>query len=332
MTRIPRNDAEANVIAYYRLEGPLYRTLVRYTNATAKGMLVMAGHILEAAGYTGANPDILLRPANYEAIRQIEELAHRLPPDKGKALMVRLQGQMATGSLTVRRAMNDVIRYGRFTESLAIYDQSLSALRNTAKVGMYRGEFMFQKSVGFMWKMQTPGISKVDSLVKGHWARADVNEFLRPLSDIVMDEVKQSLVLGEHPSKLSERMQRIRHINGVRADRAARTITTAVANDAHMESYRRNGVDRYRYVATFDERTCPVCGSMDGRTFDLGERSMGTNYPPLHPNCRCTTVASLSKELTDRLFKDMAVRKKDGTVERMDATMTYKEWASKNLD
>lgn len=330
--RIPRNDAEANVITYRRMEEPLYNVLRRYTDRTAKGMLEMVGHILEAAGFTGANKDVLVKPANHEAIRQLEELAHRLPPDKGKALMSKLYGQVGTGSLTVRRAVNDAVQYGRFTESLALYDGSLKALRLTAKEGMYRGEFMVQKSVGIMWKMQTPGISKVDSLIKGRWSRSDVTAYLNPLSDIVMDEVRQSLALGEHPSKLAERIRNVRHIDAVRAERNARTITTAVANDAHMDSYKRNGVRRYRYVATFDERTCPVCGAMDGRTFALDERNAGVNYPPLHPNCRCTTVASLSKELEDRLFKDVLVHNRDGTVTRMDGRMTYSEWARENLE
>lgn len=44
-------------------------------------------------------------------------------------------------------------------------------------------------------------------------------------------------------------------------------------------------------MASFGERTCDVCGGLDGRRFKLSEKQPGVNFPPLHPNCRCTTVA-----------------------------------------
>lgn len=44
-------------------------------------------------------------------------------------------------------------------------------------------------------------------------------------------------------------------------------------------------------MASFGERTCDVCGGLDGQRFKLSEKQPGVNFPPLHPNCRCTTVA-----------------------------------------
>ncbi|MCL6580136.1 MAG: hypothetical protein K6U08_00740 [Firmicutes bacterium] len=41
-----------------------------------------------------------------------------------------------------------------------------------------------------------------------------------------------------------------------------------------------------------DERVCPVCGPLDGKTVRLDEEfAPGIFAPPAHPNCRCTTLA-----------------------------------------
>jgi len=41
-----------------------------------------------------------------------------------------------------------------------------------------------------------------------------------------------------------------------------------------------------------DERVCPVCGPLEGKTVRLDEEfAPGIFAPPAHPNCRCTTLA-----------------------------------------
>ena len=54
------------------------------------------------------------------------------------------------------------------------------------------------------------------------------------------------------------------------------------------DSYKANQdvTKRYRYVATLDSRTSPICRSLDGREFAYGKGPT----PPQHFNCRSTTV------------------------------------------
>lgn len=72
------------------------------------------------------------------------------------------------------------------------------------------------------------------------------------------------------------------------------TATQHVANAARMEVWERNGdiVQKYQWVSTLDRRTTQQCKSLDGRTFEPGKGPM----PPIHPNCRSTTVAVLGPE------------------------------------
>lgn len=68
-----------------------------------------------------------------------------------------------------------------------------------------------------------------------------------------------------------------------------RTAVTHVSNQASQETWKANSrvVDAWQFLATLDNRTTVICGSLDGQTFPIGEGPI----PPLHLNCRSITVA-----------------------------------------
>lgn len=78
----------------------------------------------------------------------------------------------------------------------------------------------------------------------------------------------------------------------IRAVSIARTETTRVANGGALAHYRKGGVEEYRWVATFGQRTCSVCEGLNGQLFALG----GGPTPPAHSLCRCTVVPKTELE------------------------------------
>ena len=67
-----------------------------------------------------------------------------------------------------------------------------------------------------------------------------------------------------------------------------RTSINQVANTASQQVYEANQdiTSKYRYTATLDSRTSPICRALDGREFEYGKGPT----PPQHFNCRSTTV------------------------------------------
>jgi len=67
-----------------------------------------------------------------------------------------------------------------------------------------------------------------------------------------------------------------------------RTSVNQVANKASQETYKANDsvTKKYRYIATIDSRTTLLCASKDDKLFDYNDGPI----PPLHFNCRSTTV------------------------------------------
>ncbi len=70
----------------------------------------------------------------------------------------------------------------------------------------------------------------------------------------------------------------------------ALTESTAVGSLARKEIFKQLGVNKYRYYAKVDERTCEVCGSMHGLTFPMSAYEVGVTASPMHPRCRCWEV------------------------------------------
>lgn len=67
-----------------------------------------------------------------------------------------------------------------------------------------------------------------------------------------------------------------------------RTSINQVANASSQQVYEANQdvTKKYRYVATLDSRTSPICRALDGKEFVYGKGPV----PPQHFNCRSTTV------------------------------------------
>jgi len=126
-------------------------------------------------------------------------------------------------------------------------------------------------------------------------------------ADLFSKTVRNGLLTGESTDKIARRLKgRLRfgqpgsvrqiaqaggEITAVANNQVLALIRTSinqVANETSQQVYRANQdiTKRYRYVATLDSRTSPICRSLDGRLFEYGKGPT----PPQHFNCRSTTV------------------------------------------
>ncbi|MCH9837790.1 phage head morphogenesis protein, partial [bacterium] len=74
-----------------------------------------------------------------------------------------------------------------------------------------------------------------------------------------------------------------------------RTSINQVANSASMAVYEANQdiSKKYRYTATLDSRTSPICRALDGREFEYGKGPT----PPQHFGCRSAIVAVIDPDI-----------------------------------
>lgn len=105
------------------------------------------------------------------------------------------------------------------------------------------------------------------------------------------------------------------------AERLARSETAHFMAEGQLEAYKEAGIEHYQFVAAFSERTCDICGGLDGEIIPVSEARAGDNYPPIHAQCRCTTVLAGYPSNT-RIARDV----KTGKNYKVDGNMTYSEW------
>jgi len=160
-------------------------------------------------------------------------------------------------------------------------------------------------------------------------------------ADLFAKTVRNGLLTGESTDKLARRLKgRLRFGQPGSARQIAqaggevtavanhqvmalvRTSINQVANAASQQTYKANQdvTKKYRYTATLDTRTSPICRSLDGQEFEYGKGPV----PPQHFNCRSTTVPLIDYEgLGITPPKPGKRRSKDGLVP---ADQSYGQW------
>lgn len=103
-----------------------------------------------------------------------------------------------------------------------------------------------------------------------------------------------------------------------------RTSINQVANAASQQVYEANQdvTKKYRYVATLDSRTSPICRSLDGKEYVYGKGPT----PPQHFNCRSTTVAVINYKALG--FTPPPPGKRASMDGPVPTDMTYGKWLS----
>lgn len=103
------------------------------------------------------------------------------------------------------------------------------------------------------------------------------------------------LIQGVNSKKLASEVSKLFGVSLRNAQRLMRTEMARVQTDAQFESYKRNGFEFYQYH-TLGAHACPICRPLDGKIFKVSEMLISENAPPMHPNCRCSTSASMGPE------------------------------------
>jgi SPP1 gp7 family putative phage head morphogenesis protein len=128
---------------------------------------------------------------------------------------------------------------------------------------------------------------------------------------LLQETLKEGIKLGESIPQFRKRIDELfEAMEKYRSERIARSEVIRASNFAAKEAYQQSGVvEELEWLTTDDEMTCEWCGPLNGETikindnfFNRGDKYRGddgnlmtidyesVNYPPLHPNCRCTII------------------------------------------
>lgn len=139
-------------------------------------------------------------------------------------------------------------------------------------------------------------------------------------------EVRMGMLAQETIPQVTRRMRRVVAGSSAReAEAIARTAVNHVATTARLETFRRNPgiVAGWQFVAVLDDRTTPICISLDGREFAVGDET--APRPPLHYNCRSTAVPVVDFAALGLPEPPPGFRAAQGGT-RVGRDVTYEQW------
>lgn len=232
-------------------------------------------------------------------------------------------------SVTRKEVLFENIRYELEKLTAELTEARQEVMEEIYTEAYYQAQYETQSRLGFAVEFDRPGTQGAAKASQMDWQGYmfsssvwnNKNKMIEELQRIIL----KGFITGESLQKLSTEMSAKLNTNYNNAFRIVRTETNRVANAARRESLMSAGVENYRYVATLDNRTSVMCQELDGFEGPYSQAEAGINFPPMHPNCRSTTIAVLDAEkLTERAAKDQ-----NGKNITVPATMTYKQWYEK---
>ena len=124
------------------------------------------------------------------------------------------------------------------------------------------------------------------------------------LANYLNNDIAKGIARGDSYDKLSKQIcDRFDGVSRRSAYRLLYTEGTRMFNRANSEAFAEAGINQYRYCTAGDNRVCSDCKALEGNVYNLSEARDGTNYPPMHPWCRCHTEPAVDwdKWLNDRI-------------------------------
>lgn len=201
-------------------------------------------------------------------------------------------------------------------------------LLSAGKTSYFRKIYSFEMFAGKELQWATLDPRKLDVLLSSKWSGENWSDRLwghvKGFDKKLKDVIGRGILTGEDTHAMAAELSKLTGGTRKNTERLIRTETAFVSEQAQNMAYDEFGVERYRFLATLDLKTSEICRYMDGKVFLRKEAKVGINFPPLHPNCRSTTIPDyddMNAALDKRAARDPVTGK---TVYLPD--MTYDEW------
>lgn len=152
---------------------------------------------------------------------------------------------------------------------------------------------------------------------------SNMDELVSRVESLVTNDLNRGYPIDQSSKLLAIEFDRARN----RAVTVLQTETNGIQAQATLDEYQDDNIKKYRYLATLEVHTCPICGELDGKVFLVKDAEKGVNYPTMHPHCRCTTVPALEKG-GKRYARDIET----GKGYELDSGQTFKDWRKQQLD
>ena len=184
----------------------------------------------------------------------------------------------------------------------------------------------FERQAGILGSTVPDDVAgKAAAIVTASFHNAKYSERIWMHQDLLRNEMgkllTRGMVQGKNPRALARELRKTFQASIFNSLRLLWTELARVQTAAQMQSYKDNGFAEYEYLTARDFKVCATCKALDGKIFKVDEEETGTNSPPMHPCCRCSTTAHMDLNAYEKWL--------DGYSEH---GMSFKEWQENKND
>lgn len=179
-----------------------------------------------------------------------------------------------------------------------------------------------REGVGFA----APNMQGALEYVGAYWAAGNYKDSCwtdkARLAEVLEEQISESFLSGNSYARMARAIQDGFGVSYRKAERLIRTETSYAAGQSRKKAYQDIGWKTYVFITALDKRTCDDCGDLNtNQTLPLDKAEVGVNYPPVHPNCRCTIISEPPNSNTWRIGFDANEKRV-----KLPKDMTYPEW------
>ena len=332
------NRAANDIYGYMEDAEETAKALVQYYITASRGLQEKAKKIFEKYQekhhLTRKQAEKLLQ--SVKDPNSMDAIIKKLKQDPQNSELVAEYESQAYGA-RIRRLTELQTQVDMVTRVIAQKQSAKTAdlLQKIMEDAYYHSIFNIQQYTGYGFGFKMLSEKTLSQILDMKWHGGNFSSRIwgntKKLAEDVKREVMINLLTGRSLHDASKAIDDLFLTGYSNARRLIRTESCFVSNEIHKRSYEECGIEKYIYVAVLDLKTSEVCQKLDGRTFEVKKAQAGTNYPPMHPWCRSTTIAWISEKIRNRM-KRRALDPETGRTILIPADMTYKDWFKKYAD
>lgn len=183
-------------------------------------------------------------------------------------------------------------------KKLADIEQQITEIRyvDTIKEGYYHSIYDIQKGTSLGFSFAQIDNRTIKLLLTENWIdNANFSQRIwnnsEKLGEYLRTQLTADSMSGKSIQKIAQELSEYMNVGLYNATRLVRTEVNHFANEAEMLAYEELDVEKYRFIATLDNRTCEHCAELDNKVFNVKDRkprkklSSMSSQRPLHDCC-----------------------------------------------
>lgn len=182
----------------------------------------------------------------------------------------------------------------------------------------------FERQAGILGKTIQNNAKAANAIVNASFHNATYSDRIWMYQDMLKNELSSllqtGLIQGQNPRRLATHLRKRFGVSQSNAERLMITELARVQTEAQKQSFERNGFEEYTFLAL--GTACPICRALDGKHFKVKKMMSGTNAPPMHPRCKCSTSAYEDSEDYEAWLDHLS---KGGTTEEWNRSRAFAE-------